>query len=63
LIAKLIAFGRDRSEAVARMNRALDTFVIEGIDTSLLLHKRIINHERFIQGEYGTSFLGEIGIV
>jgi len=62
LIAKLISHGRDRSEAIARMNRALDTFVIEGIDTSIELHKRIINHERFVQGDYGTSFLDEIGI-
>jgi acetyl-CoA carboxylase biotin carboxylase subunit len=62
LIAKLIAFGRNRNEAIARMNRALDTFVIEGIDTTIPLHKKIINHERFIKGDFGTSFLENIGI-
>lgn len=62
LIAKLIAFGRNRNEAIARMNRALDTFIIEGIDTTIPLHKKIINHERFIRGDFGTSFLENIGI-
>ena len=60
LIAKLIAHGNDRSEAIARLNRALDTFVVEGIETTLPLHKRLINDSTFISGQYGTSFLENI---
>ena len=57
LIAKLIAFGNDRKEALSRMSRALDEFVIEGVSTTIPLHKRIITNERFIAGKYDTTFL------
>ncbi len=57
LIAKLIVWGQDRPEALSRLNRALDTFIVEGIDTSISLHKRIINHPDFIHGNLGTSLL------
>ena len=57
LIAKLIAFGKERQEALARLNRALDMFTVEGIETSIPLHKKIINHPDFITGRFGTSFL------
>ncbi|MDA2928350.1 acetyl-CoA carboxylase biotin carboxylase subunit [Acidobacteria bacterium AH-259-O06] len=60
LIAKLIAYGVNRQEALARLNRALDLFVIEGIETSIPLHKKIINHPDFIKGQFGTSFLGQL---
>lgn len=60
LIAKLIVFGINRQEALARLNRALDLFVIEGIETSIPLHKKIINHPDFIKGQFGTSFLGQL---
>ncbi|MCZ6485772.1 MAG: acetyl-CoA carboxylase biotin carboxylase subunit [Acidobacteria bacterium] len=60
LIAKLIAHGRDRQEALARMNRALDLFVIEGIQTSIPLHKKIINHPDFVNGQFDTSFLDQL---
>ena len=63
LVAKLISYGSDRREALARMNRALDMFIIEGIDTSIPLQKKILNHPRFIEGDFTTSFLAEIGIV
>ena len=42
MIAKLIVKGRDRAEAIARMKRALEMFVIEGIKTSIPLHRRIL---------------------
>ncbi len=42
LIAKLVVHGRDRAEAIARMRRALEMFVVEGIKTSLPLHQRIL---------------------
>ncbi|MGH9340712.1 MAG: acetyl-CoA carboxylase biotin carboxylase subunit [Acidobacteriota bacterium] len=60
LIAKLIAHGADRKEALERLNRALDTFVVEGIETSIPLHKKIINHPQFICGQFGTSFLEQM---
>lgn len=63
LIAKLITFGRDRGEAISRMLRALDLFVIEGIDTSIPLHQKILRHPRFIEGDYGTGLLQEAGLV
>ena len=57
LIAKLISHGRDRSEAIARIKRALETFVIEGIQTTIPLHKQVMDDTDFAAGEYGTSFL------
>jgi acetyl-CoA carboxylase biotin carboxylase subunit len=57
LVAKLIAHGRDRSEAIQRMKRALDLFVVEGIHTSIPLHKRILNEQDFIDGNFDTNFI------
>jgi acetyl-CoA carboxylase biotin carboxylase subunit len=57
LVAKLITYGHDRGEAIARMNRALEMFVVEGIHTSIPLHQRILMHEDFIAGYLDTSFL------
>jgi len=57
LIAKLIAYGSDRHEAIRRMNRALDMFIIEGIHTSIPLHKRIVAHPDFQQGRLDTNFI------
>jgi acetyl-CoA carboxylase, biotin carboxylase subunit len=57
LVAKLIVRGRDRAEAVARMRRALEMFVIEGIKTSLPLHQRIFADPDFAAGKFDTHFL------
>jgi acetyl-CoA carboxylase, biotin carboxylase subunit len=57
LVAKLIAHGRDRTEAIARMRRALDMFVVEGIYTTIPLHQRIMIDPDFIAGKFDTSFL------
>jgi len=57
LVAKLIAFGSDRSEAIARMQRALGMFVIEGIYTSIPLHQRILQNPEFLAGKIDTGFL------
>ncbi len=57
LIAKLIAFGKDRNEAIARMRRALDMFIIEGIKTSLPLHRRILADPEFVAANLSTHFL------
>jgi len=57
LIAKLCARGRDRGEAISRMQRALDMFVVEGIHTSISLHKRIMADEDFRAGNFDTKFM------
>jgi acetyl-CoA carboxylase biotin carboxylase subunit len=57
LVAKLIAHGRDRDEAIARMHGALDGFVIEGIKTTIPLHKRILAEPDFVAGKFDTHFL------
>ena len=57
LVAKIIAFGDTRDEAVARMNRALGECRIEGIKTNIPLHQRILNDPAFLKGRYSTNFL------
>ena len=57
LVAKLIAYGDDRTEAIARMKRALDLFIIEGIHTSIPLHKKILREQDFIDGKFDTNFI------
>ena len=57
LICKLISQGRNRTEAIQRMLRALDEFVIEGITTTIDLHKKILNHEKFISSDFDTNWL------
>jgi acetyl-CoA carboxylase biotin carboxylase subunit len=63
LVAKLITHGRNRTEAISRMNRALEMFVIEGIYTSIPLHQRILMHEDFLAGRLDTSFLARTKLV
>jgi acetyl-CoA carboxylase biotin carboxylase subunit len=57
LIAKIITFGRDRQEAIARMRRTLEMSVIEGIRTSIPLHLRILNDPDFAAGRLHTHFM------
>jgi acetyl-CoA carboxylase, biotin carboxylase subunit len=57
LVAKLITHGHDRSEAIARMKRALETFVVEGIHTSIPLHQRILADPDFLGGRFDTNFV------
>ncbi len=57
MIAKLITHGRDRQESVARMKRALDEFIIEGIKTTIPLHRRILDDSDFQKGHVSTTFL------
>jgi acetyl-CoA carboxylase biotin carboxylase subunit len=57
LVAKLIAYGPDRTEAIARMRRALDMFVIEGVHTSIPLHHRILADPDFHAGRFDTNFI------
>ena len=57
LLAKVIAHGRDRAEAVARMRRALGMMVVEGVDTTLPLHLRVLDDPDFLAGRLTTAFL------
>ena len=57
LVAKLIAHGEDRAEAIARMRRALDHFVVEGIKTTIPLHRRVLDDEAFQAGRFSTRYL------
>ena len=60
LIAKLIVYGRTREEAVNRLDRALDEFVVEGIKTTIPFHKYVINTPEFRAGDFDTHFIEKI---
>jgi acetyl-CoA carboxylase biotin carboxylase subunit len=60
MIAKLIVKGRDRGEAIGRMKRALEMFVIEGIKTSIPLHRRILADPDFAAGTFDTHFIEKL---
>ena len=57
LLGKLIAWGRDRAEALAVCRRALDEMVVEGVKTTIPFQKRIISHKNFAGGKYDTGFV------
>ena len=57
MVAKLIVYGQDREEAIARGKRALDEFVIEGIKTTIPFHKKVLENEAFVKGDFSTDFL------
>ena len=57
LIAKLIVHGRDRAEAIAKMERALSQFIVQGIETSISLHQEIFADPAFRAGDFNTSFM------
>lgn len=57
MIAKLIVHGKDRTEAIARMSRALDMFVVQGIHTTIPLHQKIMKHPDFVAGNFDTKFM------
>jgi acetyl-CoA carboxylase, biotin carboxylase subunit len=57
LIAKLITFGKDRAEAIMRMQRALEMFIVEGIHTTIPLHRRILADPEFRAGNIDTKYV------
>jgi acetyl-CoA carboxylase, biotin carboxylase subunit len=57
LIAKIIAHGHDRPEAIARMRNAIGGFIVEGVKTTIPLHKRILTDPDFVAGKFDTHFL------
>lgn len=60
LLAKLIAYGRTREEAVARMARALDEFVIEGISTTIPFHRVVMKDRAFLNGDVTTTYVQDM---
>ena len=63
MICKLICHGRNRNEAIQRMKRSLDEFVIEGIQTTIDLHKKLLDHKKFISSDYNVSWLDNEKII
>ncbi|WP_066060670.1 acetyl-CoA carboxylase biotin carboxylase subunit [Neobacillus soli] len=57
MIAKVIAYGNTREEAISRMKRALSEFVVEGIHTTIPFHLKLLDHETFVEGNFNTKFL------
>ncbi len=63
LICKLICHGRNRTEAIQRTLRSLDEFVIEGITTTIDLHKSLLKHEKFINSDFNVTWLDKDQVV
>ncbi len=57
LLGKLIVWGKDRTEALERANRAIDEFIVDGVSTTLPFHHLVINNKQFISGHFDTSFV------
>ncbi|SFJ55990.1 acetyl-CoA carboxylase biotin carboxylase subunit [Thermoflavimicrobium dichotomicum] len=57
MVAKLIVWGKDREEAIQRMKRALDEFVVKGVNTTIPFHRKLMDHEVFVSGNFNTKFL------
>ncbi len=63
MICKLICHGRNREEAIQRMVRSLDEFVIEGVTTTINLHKKLLNNEKFIKSNFNVTWLDKEKII
>ena len=63
MICKLICQGRNRQEAIQRMLRSLDEFVLEGITTTIDLHKKLLNHDKFIKSDFNVGWLDKEKII
>ncbi|MFH1773795.1 MAG: acetyl-CoA carboxylase biotin carboxylase subunit [Methanobacteriota archaeon] len=63
MISKLIAWGRDRNEVIARMKRALTEYIIVGVTTNIPFHKAVMSDDAFQRGELSTDFIEERNIV
>ena len=61
LLMKLVSYGIDRNESINRMRRALNEIIIEGVDTTIPLHKKIIDSEGFQKGEIDTEYIKKLG--
>jgi len=61
MIGKLMVYGKDRNEAINKMERALGEFIIDGVDTNIDFQYDLINNPKFISGKYDTSFIEKEG--
>jgi len=60
IISKLVAWGKDRGEAVARMKRALREYVVTGVKTTIPFHIRVMNNRHFLEGDFDTNFIDKV---
>ncbi len=60
MIGKLITYGATRSEALNKMNRALEEYIIMGINTNIQLHQKIIQTDEFKRGSYNINFMSNL---
>jgi acetyl-CoA carboxylase biotin carboxylase subunit len=59
MIAKLIVWGSTRDEAISRMKRALNEFAVEGVHTTIPFHLKLMDHNKFLSGDFDIKFLEE----
>lgn len=57
MIAKVIVYGANRDEAIAKMKRALSEFIVEGVHTTIPFHLKLLDNEKFVSGQFNTKFL------
>lgn len=60
LIAKLVVYDKNRTDAIIKMKRALDEFIIEGVKTTIPLHKRVMEDPDFVRGDFNTTFIEKL---
>jgi acetyl-CoA carboxylase biotin carboxylase subunit len=61
MLGKLIVWGNDRNESIARSREAIDELVIDGIVTNVALHRALLDHETFLNGDFTTNLLDRVG--
>jgi acetyl-CoA carboxylase biotin carboxylase subunit len=61
MLGKLVVWGNDRSEAIARSRQAIDELVVDGIVTNVPLHRALLEHRTFLDGEFTTNLLDRVG--
>ena len=59
MVSKLIVVAQTREEAITKMQRALDEYIIEGVKTTIPFHQKLMRHDRFRSGDFTTKFLEE----
>jgi acetyl-CoA carboxylase biotin carboxylase subunit len=60
IISKLVVWGKNRAEAVARMRRALNEYVVTGVKTTIPFHIRVMNNRHFLEGNFDTNFIDKV---
>jgi acetyl-CoA carboxylase biotin carboxylase subunit len=59
MISKLVVWGRDRQDAIARMRQALDEYIVQGIKTNIAFHHALLEHPLFVEGKHDTQMIGD----